>query len=256
MSHMRRVLVLAVVAALAGFGCDALKTEFTCTGKANACVDGTRQGTCEPTGFCSFPDPSCTGSGQRYGAYAGRGLGGTCVGGAGDGGVDDGGADGGLTNLLLNPGCENGLDGWSDFQANLSVSPVAHGGSHSCQACMVQGQGYTEFTFDDDDQGMSVVYSPRAGQVYQASAWVRSSPGVAAGQVVNITLREWDGPDQPSSTRRTISDDLLLTDVWQYLEVTHTIATDAYALDVFIGNHTAREGDCFLADDLAVYLLP
>lgn len=240
---------LAVLGALGLGACASLDSEFACAGQDAVCVDGLVQGTCEPTGYCSFPDPGCPGSGQRYGTWAGAGLGGTCVGAAGDGGIGDGGS----TNLLPNPGCENGLDGWSEFQSTLSVSTVAHGGSYSCQACL--DSGYTEFTFDDDDQGMSAVYSPQAGQVYRASAWVRSSPGVAAGQQVSLALREWDSQGNPSG-RHTFSDLLTLTQSWQYLDVTHTVAADSYALDFFVGNATARAGDCLLADDLAVYLLP
>jgi alpha-tubulin suppressor-like RCC1 family protein len=39
-------------------------------------------GKCEPTKFCSYPDPTC--SGGRYSPGAGSGLGNTCVGGCGD----------------------------------------------------------------------------------------------------------------------------------------------------------------------------
>lgn len=42
------------------------------------CVVGQVAGVCEPTGFCSFPDTSCP-SGQRYGEFAGEGLGEACV---------------------------------------------------------------------------------------------------------------------------------------------------------------------------------
>jgi hypothetical protein len=41
------------------------------------CADGERAGTCEPTGYCSFADPSCPGE-RRYGGLAGE-LGGTCL---------------------------------------------------------------------------------------------------------------------------------------------------------------------------------
>ncbi|MBC8070692.1 MAG: hypothetical protein IAG13_20345, partial [Deltaproteobacteria bacterium] len=42
------------------------------------CVDANRTGSCEPNGFCSFPDPSCP-SGHRYGSHAGDGLADQCV---------------------------------------------------------------------------------------------------------------------------------------------------------------------------------
>jgi hypothetical protein len=80
---MRAALALALVAG--GTGC--LKSvQHQCAQSTECTVSGV-QGTCETTGFCSFPDPSCPG-GQRYGELAGS-LSNTCVGGAGgDGGAD------------------------------------------------------------------------------------------------------------------------------------------------------------------------
>lgn len=71
---MRAMGALALAGLLAGCG----HTEvFTCEADA-ACVDGDRQGVCEPSGVCSFPDPTCE-SGKRHGEYSGAGLAGTCV---------------------------------------------------------------------------------------------------------------------------------------------------------------------------------
>ncbi|MBI5481575.1 MAG: hypothetical protein HY906_22150 [Deltaproteobacteria bacterium] len=86
------LLGVAVVAAgcvaLAAGGC--VKVEpFACT-STSACVRAGEPGTCEPTGWCSFPDPSCA-SGWRYGAGAGGGLADACVEGSrppADGGQD------------------------------------------------------------------------------------------------------------------------------------------------------------------------
>ena len=83
----RGALLVALGVALAAAGC--LKVEaFACT-SASACVRGGAAGRCEPTGWCSFPDPACA-SGWRYGAGAGGGLADGCV----DGGEPQ--ADGGL----------------------------------------------------------------------------------------------------------------------------------------------------------------
>jgi hypothetical protein len=58
---------------------------LACTGQGNylcerdeQCVASGVQGTCEASGFCSFPDDSCR-SGSRYGDYAPAGIGGRCV---------------------------------------------------------------------------------------------------------------------------------------------------------------------------------
>lgn len=65
---------LAVVLALVG--CQRAES-FVCAAD-DECVDGSRAGTCEPSGFCSFPDAACA-SGQRYGEYASAELAGSCA---------------------------------------------------------------------------------------------------------------------------------------------------------------------------------
>lgn len=52
-----------------------------CTSGVFACEDDSscgQGGTCQPEGWCSFPDASCE-SGQRFGEHSGAGLAGTCV---------------------------------------------------------------------------------------------------------------------------------------------------------------------------------
>jgi alpha-tubulin suppressor-like RCC1 family protein len=44
-----------------------------------ACVRDDLQGTCEPSGYCSFPDTTCTASYRRYDSTAERDLSGQCV---------------------------------------------------------------------------------------------------------------------------------------------------------------------------------
>jgi hypothetical protein len=86
------LLRLAVIALVA---CNAPRDAFECTSNAS-CRNGAAAGTCESTGFCSFPDPTCS-MGSRYGTGAGAGLAGQCVGAIpGDGGTDatDGPIDG------------------------------------------------------------------------------------------------------------------------------------------------------------------
>ena len=99
-------------------GCAQPRAGFQCTTREQ-CVSSGEQGVCEPTGYCSFVDPACPGSGQRYGRWAADGLAGTCVGQA-DAGQDDAGPD-----------------------APLDVGPVDAGGPETCDAgcgrCWVRG---------------------------------------------------------------------------------------------------------------------
>lgn len=66
---MTRVFVLALALA-----CSCTSGVFAC-GDDEACGQG---GTCQPEGWCSFPDANCE-SGQRFGEHSGAGLAGTCV---------------------------------------------------------------------------------------------------------------------------------------------------------------------------------
>jgi hypothetical protein len=72
----RAALVATLGATLAAAGC--LKVEPFACASASACVRSGEAGRCEPTGWCSFPDPACA-SGWRYGAGAGGGLADGCV---------------------------------------------------------------------------------------------------------------------------------------------------------------------------------
>lgn len=69
-----RCWALLVLAGLPGCSASAV---FECDQPSQCSVNG-EAGTCEPDGYCSFPDASCP-SGQRYGAYAGAGRAGMCV---------------------------------------------------------------------------------------------------------------------------------------------------------------------------------
>ncbi len=73
----RSCVVLGLVALVA---CDgASRVVGVACGGSSDCAASGLTGTCEPTGFCSYPDPAC--NGNRYSPGAGDGLANTCVGG-------------------------------------------------------------------------------------------------------------------------------------------------------------------------------
>ncbi len=71
---MNRVLFLLALAA-----CGEREISGTACSSDTDCNLFNAQGTCQSTGFCSFPDPACL-SGERYAPAAGDSLGGTCIG--------------------------------------------------------------------------------------------------------------------------------------------------------------------------------
>jgi len=74
-----------VVVAIAG--CSGRTINGTACSTDTDCNLFNVRGTCEPTGFCSYPDVACV-DGRRYAPAAGDGLGGTCLGGDACGALD------------------------------------------------------------------------------------------------------------------------------------------------------------------------
>ena len=80
---MNRALVLAALAA-----CSNPTVSGTTCSTDSQCDLFNVKGTCEPTGFCSYPDSSCP-SGKRYSPGVGSDLGDTCIGGEAACGAQD-----------------------------------------------------------------------------------------------------------------------------------------------------------------------
>ena len=92
---MRALVAIALVTG----GC-IKQAAYQCA-SASQCVRDGMQGTCEPVGYCAFPDSACA-SGERFGNYSG-GYSNQCVG-DGDGGVPDARRDGHLIDGQLPDG--------------------------------------------------------------------------------------------------------------------------------------------------------
>jgi alpha-tubulin suppressor-like RCC1 family protein len=134
---MRRVLLVSLLCAAT---CTPVPRAFVCGSDEN-CLNGTIQGHCEATRFCSFFDGSCA-SGRRYGQYAGDGLSSRCVPGddgglldmvvSGDGGDGGPSSCGGLDDVCCAmSSCNSGLSCVGGFCVGC-VTSVAAGDAHSC----------------------------------------------------------------------------------------------------------------------------
>ncbi|MEX1367177.1 MAG: hypothetical protein AB1Z98_28880, partial [Nannocystaceae bacterium] len=114
-------------------------TSFQCESNDQCSQDGL-SGTCQPTGYCSFPDLGCA-SGERYGELAAAGFAGYCVPDDGDSGTGDAGeTDDGPTVTEDPPECGNGVaetdedcDG-ADVGGATCASVGFAGGALSCAA--------------------------------------------------------------------------------------------------------------------------
>lgn len=74
---MRSVWLFGALALVCGPSCYRLGV-FACDDDSD-CVDGSKRGTCEATGWCGYPDEGCSPTGRRYDDLAGNGLAGQCV---------------------------------------------------------------------------------------------------------------------------------------------------------------------------------
>src|SRR5690242_11764591 len=74
---MRVTAMYLAFAALTGSGC-LRDIKFICFSDDQC--DGEAGGTCEPVGYCSFPDFACAPPSRRYGSLAGKDYAGKCVG--------------------------------------------------------------------------------------------------------------------------------------------------------------------------------
>jgi len=218
-----RVAWLAVVA----LGCSS--HEFVCQSDEQ-CVDGSAQGTCELTSFCSFPDASCA-SGARYGELASAGLANQCV--------DD-------TNLVVNGTCDVDLTNWQAFQSTITLSTIARHGAHSCMVC---GAGQPDFTMDDI---MPTVASADPGDSLLGQAWVRSVPDAAVPAQVYLEMRD------ATTMAGEASNFVAVTGAWQPVMLTHVVTATTQPVEAFIAGKTdaPSTNPCFLVDDISVVRVP
>ena len=222
--YRRSVRVACVVVVALATSCTA--HEFVCN-TSDQCVDGTVQGTCEVTSFCSFPDASCT-SQQRYGELAADGLANQCV------DVSP--------NLVLNSTCDDDTSNWLEFQSTVSLSTTARTGAHSCMVC---DAGFIDFTMDDDQP---TVPSADPGEMFVGRAWVRAAPGAASPTTVYFETR--DSTTNTDDTSEMVS----VNGAWQQVTVTHTVGMATQPVEVVIIGHTETPSTnpCFLVDDITL----
>lgn len=123
---------------LALAGCSACSPSIFGCEDDTGCAGSQVGGSCEPSGFCSFPDEGCP-SGRRYGEFAGQMLGGACVDNP-DAATSQAGpaTSTGLTTSLGTSTtglAETGSTGPVDADTTGSSSPVGEGSTTSEEVC-------------------------------------------------------------------------------------------------------------------------
>jgi len=148
------------------------------------CVLGGMSGTCEPEGFCAFPDPKCP-TGERFESGAGSGLGGQCVGSAPSCGAMGG------------PCCTSGAACGDNLFCSANtcqqcITDVALGLRHTCYL----KYDHTVWCSGQDDQGQlgngAVSQIPTATPVQVRDtngALIQDATAIGAGTSVSCAIR-------------------------------------------------------------------
>ena len=171
---MNRLLLLATITSA---GCLRADGAFHCSTSMD-CVTSTSAGTCQATGYCSFPDGDCPNG--RYGTLSGT-LSGQCVGEQADGGVD-GRPDG------------RPIDGTEATTPVLVGTPAfaSTGANSSLTFPMTIPPGSKRFLIVSLEISASMTLSPSVSTVfYGAHAMTLIQSVVGADDMTNTTSQQW-----------------------------------------------------------------
>jgi PKD repeat protein len=150
------------------------------------------------------------------------------------------------TDLIGNPGFENGTSGWGTATSGTGVtlSQTAPGRNGSLGAALVANGSATNQRCALNDQPNWVTTST-AG-VYTASIWVR---GESAGALFKFVFKEFNGGLEIGSHRVEAT----LTTDWRLFTVSYTpMAPGTSTLDFLAFLPDGPPGTCFLADDASI----
>ena len=147
----------------------------------------------------------------------------------------------GDTNVLVNPGFEDGTDGWADRSCSISAatSPV-HSGSGSAKA----------YGRSENWQGIRQSMSGKMveGATYRISGWVRLENASSGTVIASFDQRDDSGTKYPNVARVTATDSNWVQLSGNFtLDVNGTLA----ALDIYFEGPAA--GVNFFVDDVNVY---
>ena len=146
----------------------------------------------------------------------------------------------GDTNILVNPGFENGTKGWEDRNCMIAPAAIAHSGSGSVKA-------------SDRDAGwqgvkQSVFEKMTDGQTYKISGWVKLDN--SASDTISISVEQQDGA---GTNYHNVATATVTDSEWTLLSGTFTLeVTDTLSvLDVYFEG--PKPGINFYVDDVNVY---
>ena len=189
---MRQWALAVVTFALWAFAACGSHSQYNCEASAQ-CFDHGAQGTCEPSGFCAFPDPGCP-SGDRYEPNAGGGLANSCV-------APGTGIDSGVDGMPQNCGavgmacCPDNTCGDNAFcmsgTCQQCVTDISVGGGFTC-ALRYDGTVWCSGYNNEGELGngsMGLAMSARSEARDSSNAVISDATALASGDGQTCALR-------------------------------------------------------------------
>ncbi len=213
-------------------GC--LEGRYVCTSSDDCGFDG-RAGTCEPTGFCSFVDATCTASGRRYGEFADAAHRGRCVDEDGTPGCIVSVAAGGFHNCLVK------RDGTTWCWGANQAGQLGNGGfaSSAVPRQVIDDMGHAFGDVEDIDAGFDFTCARRSDH----TLWCWGNGRRVGGG---------DVPDQPHPRQVQRADGVLDAVVQVSAGATHACAVrDDHGVWCWGANDVAQLGDGSVDEQLA-----
>ncbi len=143
------------------------------------------------------------------------------------------------SNILTNPGCEQGTTNLKGFNATLSTvtSPV-HSGSYACKLVSTGGSYFDVIATD-------AFTNTQPGQTFTGSAYVRSNS--LTGGSVFAAMQEWNGS---TMVKTTYGSAVTLTTGWQKVSNTTTISSGVTKVVFYVVEDPGYASQVFFVDDM------
>jgi hypothetical protein len=98
------------------------------------------------------------------------------------------------------------------------------------------------------------VANPKAGETYEARAWIRVATGSPSPTSTAINLREANAEGTYGAGSN--SGGAAATDGWEMIVVSHTMTGDFDSLEIYVAGCGDVVDDCFLVDDIELHRRP
>ncbi len=160
-------------------------------------------------------------------------------------------ASAGTTQWIGNTSVETDATGWAGIYGTASLVNIArvtpynggHTGAADMQVTALSGASNSALGFSDNPRWVT---NTVAGKTYNGSVWVKPD---AAGQVLGLRIREWNGSTIITDVKTTIT---ATNTNWIQISQPITTAANGNQISFIVFSNNMNAGDTFQADDMSL----